>query len=254
MGHGAGSYEAWWAEHGSLAMFIRDAHSLYLEVLAELGVLGFLLLVAAFSAGLVTSMIRLRRLPNEEARDLAAPTAAFVAFGAAAAIDWMWELTVVSAVAFACLALMVGPLPGSVGRERRLTLRPAIVVAGLTAAWFLVCMQAIPYLSELRIRASQQAAARGDGVAALDAAESARAIQPWAASPWLQVALVREELGDLRAAESTIARARDQDSSDWRLWLVTARLQTKLGDVAAARASLRRAKGLNPRSPLFHDG
>jgi len=70
----------------------------------------------------------------------------------------------------------------------------------------------------------------------------------------LQVALVREELGDLRAARSAIARAREHDSSDWRLWLVSARLQTKLGDVAAARASLRRARGLNPRSPLFHDG
>ena len=73
----------------------------------------------------------------------------------------------------------------------------------------LVCLQAIPYLSELRIRASQEAAARGDGVAALEAAQSARAIQPWAASPWLQVALVREELGDLQAAESAIAPALD---------------------------------------------
>ena len=42
-----------------------------------------------------------------EALDLAAPTAVFVAFTAAAAIDWMWEMTVVSAVAFSCLALMV---------------------------------------------------------------------------------------------------------------------------------------------------
>ena len=59
LGHGAGSYEAWWAEHGSLAVFVRDAHSLYLETLAELGVLGFLLLVGGVSrSGLVTALSR----------------------------------------------------------------------------------------------------------------------------------------------------------------------------------------------------
>ena len=253
-GHGAGSYEAWWAEHGTLAVFIRDAHSLYLEVLAELGVVGFLLLAAAFATGLLTALSRLRRSRDGESRDLAAVTALFLAFCAAAAIDWMWELTVVSAVAFVCLALIVGPASDSAARQRRATSRPALVAVGLTAAWLLVCAQAIPYLSELRIRASQEAAARGDGVAALDAAESARAIQPWAASPWLQLALVREEGGDLEAAATAIARARARDSSDWRLWLVTARLQTKLGNVPSARASLGRARSLNPRSPLFDGG
>ena len=248
-GHGAGSYEAWWAEHGSLAMFVRDAHSLYLETLAELGVLGFILIVAAFATGLLTALSRLRT-SDSESRDLAALTAVFLAFCTGAAIDWMWELTVVAAVGFACLALMVAPLPRAVG-ERRGSLRPALVVAGLGAAWFLVCLQAIPYLSELRMRASQEAAARGDDLAALHAAQSARQIQPWAASPWLQVALVREELGDLRAAGTAVAEARERDSSDWRLWLVSARLQTKLGDVAGARSSLRRARQLNPRSPLF---
>ena len=81
----------------------------------------------------------------------------------------MWELTVVSIVGFACLALIVRPLPVS-PLARQLTLRPPFVVAGLLAAWFVVCFQATSYLGELRIRASQDAAARGDRVAALDAA------------------------------------------------------------------------------------
>jgi tetratricopeptide (TPR) repeat protein len=235
-------------------VFVRDAHSLYLEMLAEVGVLGFLLLVAAFSVGLATSLNRLRQLPAESACALAAPTAAFIAFAVAAAFDWMWELTVVSVVAFACLALMVGTQPDRDGRTSGWTVRSGAVISGLVAAWFLICMQAIPYLSELRIRASQEAAARGDGAAALDAAESARAIAPWASSPWLQLALVREELGDLDDAEQAVTHARDNDPSDWRLWLVSARLETKLGRVEEARASLDRARRTNPRSPLFHPG
>ena len=212
LGHGAGAFEAWWAERGSLALFVRDAHSLYVETLAEVGAFGLLLLVAAFSIGLLTAVTRIRRLPPDHGRNLAAPTAVFVAFLAAAAIDWVWELTAVSLVGVACLGLMVAPLPEPVIATRRVALRPALVVAGLTAAWLAVCIQAIPYLGELRIRASRDAVARGDLDSALEAAESARAIQPWAASPWLQVALVREELGDLRAG-----RIGDRTCADSRL-------------------------------------
>ena len=45
-GRGAGSFESWWAEHGSFGYFIRDAHSLYAETLGELGLIGLGLLAA----------------------------------------------------------------------------------------------------------------------------------------------------------------------------------------------------------------
>src|SRR5262249_37562207 len=40
-GHGSGSFEVWWAQHGTGGGFVRDAHSLYLETLGELGIIGF---------------------------------------------------------------------------------------------------------------------------------------------------------------------------------------------------------------------
>ena len=43
VGGGAGSWGAWWAQHGSVALIAHDAHSLYLETLAELGVVGLVL-------------------------------------------------------------------------------------------------------------------------------------------------------------------------------------------------------------------
>ena len=39
-GIGPGTFEFWWARHGSYSGFVRNAHSLYLESLAELGILG----------------------------------------------------------------------------------------------------------------------------------------------------------------------------------------------------------------------
>ena len=82
-------------------------------------------------------------------------------------------------------------------------------------------------------------------------ANAARDIQPWAASPYVQLALVNEEAGELARARDWIDEAIDRDRRNWRLWLVLARLETKLGYPRAAADSLRRAIELNPRSPVF---
>ena len=59
---GAGSYQSWWSEHASLPLFVRDAHSLWLETLAELGVVGLLLLATAFGAAFVAALAAAGRL------------------------------------------------------------------------------------------------------------------------------------------------------------------------------------------------
>jgi Tfp pilus assembly protein PilF len=115
----------------------------------------------------------------------------------------------------------------------------------------LVVLEAIPLLSTMKIRQSQEAATSGDLTQALDDARGARSLEPWAASPDLQVALVFEAGGNLPAAIVAIREAVAHDESDWRLWLVAARLETKAGEFDAARASLARARALNPRSSLF---
>jgi Tfp pilus assembly protein PilF len=86
---------------------------------------------------------------------------------------------------------------------------------------------------------------------ALSAARAARRLEPWAASPRLQLALVLEQDGDLDAARGQIQSAVERDPEDWRLWLVKSRLETKAGAPAVAAASYSRARALNPRSPLF---
>ena len=111
-GRGAGSYGAWWLQHRTLSLFVVDAHSLYVEVLGQLGIVGFILIVGAFLAGIVTAVRRLLRIEAEERVTLAAVTATFVAFAIAAGVDWMWELTIVPVVASYAS-------PWRRGRERR---------------------------------------------------------------------------------------------------------------------------------------
>jgi hypothetical protein len=256
-GGGAGSYEAWWAEHGSIVMFVRDAHSLYLETLAELGIPGLLLVVGLVAVGLATGVLRLWRAPaNREL--LAAATAAFAAYVVAAGIDWMWELTVVSLVAVVLLALVTGPAtapaPAGIAPAGR-SARAPIALAIATAAIALVAISGhgIALLTAVQLEESEAAVARGNLVGALESARAARRVQPWAASPHLQLALVQEQAGALELARASIAEAIERNRVDWRLWLVQARLEATAGAVREAARSFLRAAELNPRSPLFAD-
>jgi tetratricopeptide (TPR) repeat protein len=256
-GHGAGSYEAWWAAHGTIPMFVRDAHSLYLEALGELGIGGGLLIVFV-ALGLVVAVRRVLQSEEPERATFAALAAAVVAYAVGAGIDWMWELTIVSVVGIAIFGLLCGPATVPALRPGEVRIGPppprrrfAVVAAGLGVAWLLICAQAIPLLAQLQIGDSQEAARRGNLSGALEDAFAARKLEPWASSPYLQLALLQEEKGDLPAARDWIAKAIERDREDWRLWLVRARLETKQGEISAARASLDQATRLNPRSPLF---
>jgi tetratricopeptide (TPR) repeat protein len=182
------------------------------------------------------------------------------AFYFGAGVEWIWQLSAVAGIGIACLALLVGPAGSSealrpVANDARPAARRvprfAIGLIALAIGWLVLCAQAIPWLADLQLKASAAAIGRNDGRSALTHALDAKSIQPWAASPYLQLALVDEQRGDLNAAHSWIEKAIQRNPVDWRLWLVAARLETKRSDLPAARKSLRRAEDLNPRSPLF---
>jgi hypothetical protein len=267
-GGGAGSYESWWAQHGSIDWFVRNAHSLWLETLGELGMIGLLLLSGTFVVALVAGAARLRVGSGEERTTVAALIAVVIAFVVGSALDWVWQLPVVPIVALAALGLLVGPAtaaragraetapPPAADSSAPRPLSPGPLRFGARAAlvlvaWLVVVVQAIPFLADQEVGASRRAAARGDIPAAVDHARSAQAVEPWASSPRLQLALAYEELGNNPPARRHLARAIERDSEDWRLRVVDARLAVKAGDIPAARRALARARSLNPRSRLL---
>jgi O-antigen ligase len=253
LGRGASTYEASWAQNGTLQLFVRDAHSLYLETLGELGSIGLVLLAGALVAIFAVGARRLLvALPPQRAAG-AALLGVLAAYAFEAGFDWMWELTAVSAVAFLAAGLLVGrgTLPEAPPPERGGWFWRA---AGVIGALLLLALQVPPLLSELKIRESREAAAQGAVEEAVEDARAARSLAPWSASPRLQLGLAEELTGDIPAARTSVAEALDRDPIDWRLWLVAARLETKAGDFDAAQESLARAAELNPRSRLFDDG
>ncbi len=263
-GIGAGGYEAYWHQHGSLVMPVRDAHSLFIESLAELGVVGLLLILGFVGFAVVSGA---RRGPTFSREGVLGAALAILAAGIlSAAIDWTWELPACFGLVVLAAALLTGPAtlepeamgppPGALdgGREpypRRRPRRVWLGVGTLLVAGAAIWAGGIVFLTETKLGDSVEAVSANDLPAAAQDARDARAIQPWAAAPRLQLALVEELAGRLRAANRDLGEAIERAPRDWQLWFVRARLEVKLGDVAAARRALARARKLNPRAPFL---
>jgi len=98
-GEGAGSFEVRWMQTRDLDVKVRDAHSLPLETLGELGAVGMLLLLG-FVAAVATGVSRcLQGRGAIRPAEAAAVTAAFVVWLAHASVDWDWEMPALTAPA-----------------------------------------------------------------------------------------------------------------------------------------------------------
>ena len=100
LGTGAGTFGHYWTRSAKPLEFggALDAHSLYLETLAELGPLGLLLLAAMLLAPL-RGMIR-----HRFAVHVPAAAGAYAAFLVHAGLDWDWEMPAVVVAALCCAA------------------------------------------------------------------------------------------------------------------------------------------------------
>jgi len=101
LGSGAGSFYLSWREHRTVSTNVRDAHSLYLESLSELGPVG-LVLVMAIVAVPLGAAVRRRGDPIA-----AAAAAGFGVYALHAGLDWDWEMPVVTLVGLGCAGALL---------------------------------------------------------------------------------------------------------------------------------------------------
>jgi len=247
-GVGAGNWELYWNVHPKLPTVVHNAHSVYLETLAELGPLG-LALLAVFLA--LAARGGWRRVGQGEPE--ATALIAVLAIGAlGAGIDWTFQLPAVFAPVLIAAALALcrsDPKPLRRGAARAALI--ATAVAGWVAAWG----AGITLVANERLASSHDAAARGDlAAAAADARDAAR-VEPFSPAPRLQLALVEQAAGNLDAAATDARAAIDLASLDWQGWLVASRIAAAAGDHKDAALSLGVAQALAPVAlPGFRPG
>src|SRR5204862_4927479 len=116
--------------------FIRNAHSLYLETFAELGIVGLALILVFVLTPLVAGARRALRSTGDARARLAATTAACAAFAVAAGIDWAWQLAVIPAAFLLLAGAILGPLIADRGAptDRRASTWSSSLLGRLTLA------------------------------------------------------------------------------------------------------------------------
>jgi hypothetical protein len=235
VGHGAGSYEYLWYERRPSASIIRDAHSLYAEVFAELGFVGVVLLGLAVLVPLVGAV---RARGNWI---VPASAGAYAAWVAHTGMDWHWEVVGVTVV-----ALLIGGvslLAADRGAVRPLTglarwpLLAGSVVLTIVSLFILVGNQAL--------FAGREALTRKDWSGAAKHARLSERLLPWSFEPQVVLGDAAARRGDRTRALAEYRRAVAADSRNWVVWL-------RLGQVARGmerRHAYVRVRELNPREP-----
>jgi O-antigen ligase len=234
VGGGAGSYQRYWLRHRPADLPVRDAHSLYLETLAELGPLGLALLLCALAAPLV-ALGAARRHPL-----VAAALGAYAAFLVHAGIDWDWEMTAVTFAALACgIALLLAALGEDappLGRAERVAGVALTAAVGVVAVGGFVGNRAEASAAD-ELDAAQLGAAAAD-------ARQARRWEPWSADPWRLLGESQLQLGEVAKARESFLRGLEKDRGSWELWLDLA--LTERGE--RRQQALTRVERLNPLS------
>ncbi len=259
LGHGAGTYEFSWEEQRSMELPVHDAHSLYLEAFSDLGLVGGLLVLGMVGSLLWIGLGAWRAAPHPQREAYAALLAAMLAFAIGAGIDWFWEIGGVGAVFFLAAGVLVGVRCAQLARQSRREQaqegrRYGFAVSALAIGWIAAVALVGPLLVDREIHASQDAAARGDVANAVNHASRARSIEPWAASPYVQLGLLAQLQQDYPNAIAHFTDAIERESGNWQLYYLRSKVEHEAGDDASARVDLERARRLNPRAECLREG
>jgi hypothetical protein len=247
VGVGAGSYQFLWNRRQLDTETVRNAHSLWLENLAELGVPGLVLIVVLAGCALgVAIVVRRRSQRRLSAGASTALLCMFAIYLLSASVDWMWQSTAVTVLALSGVAGVAARLS-----ERRPAWRWPVRTAVVVLAVLAGLVQVPGLLSTLEIGRSQAAARAGSPAQALAWANDAVSAEPWSATAYEQRALVLESAGRLAPAAVDERRAVTREPTNYIHWLLLARIQTERGRYGSALADYQRARRLGRLARVF---
>lgn len=232
LGEGAGSFGRWWMQERWAETGARNAHNLYLEMLAEVGPVGLLLIVALVGGVLAALVPGRGSLPVGTAA-----AGSLVVFGQAL-LDWDWEIPIVMLPA---LALGAAAIAESFGQGQALasSRRPRVPLA---LSCLVLVLVAVVVDRGNRTVASAEKLLAADPGRAIDQARRAERWLPWSVRPTLVLAEAQRLVGEREGSRASARRATRADPESWRAWYDLALVT----DDAEQQRAAARAYALSP--------
>jgi O-antigen ligase len=243
VGKGAGTFADTFAQHRPTTDVVHDAHSIYMETLNELGIVGLVLLLTA----IITVLARTAARARGPGRPLyAALFAVLLAWAIHAGIDWDWEMPVLTFVFFALGGFALSRPLAESGPQWGLAPR-ARTFLGLGCA-LLVVAPAYVWLSQRKLDDARFAFAARNCPGATRGALSSISILGVRAESYEILGYCDIRQGTPALAVRMIDKAISLDPNNWNYHydLALARAAAGLDPRNAARDAL----SLNPLDPL----
>ena len=247
-GIGAGNYDRTYFLERRTLEDVRQAHSLPLQVLGELGLIGgvaLLLFVGAVLAGFARRA-RAARGSEVELGLAVAGGGMFLIWLVHTSVDWLHLIPGLTGIALCGAAVLVAPWVRARATEG--TPPVALVVAGACVLAVLVgaVLTGRVALAD-KYRADAQEAAATDPRRALEKAADSLALNDESLPAYYARASAFARLGDYRRARASLLEAGRREPHDFVTWGLLGDLALRRGDLAQARRDYGRAARLNPR-------
>lgn len=239
-GNGSGTYSVLWFRQRETEYRVIDGHSLYLEALAEIGIVGLLLILGA--AALMLGVF-IRRAQGRDRPLYAAVLAGGLLWAVHAGIDWDWEMPAATMWVFAAAGSAAAaslPRAAEIAPRLRLGLRIAVPVVALVLAITPLRIAR----SEAASRSAKQAFAQRDCATATAKARDTVDALDVTPEPHEILGYCLIRAGDGSGAVSEFHTALKKDPDNWRVWYGLAVAQAVAGQ--DPRPSVKRARALNP--------
>jgi len=251
-GVGAGNYDTTYYRERRNPQPAPQPHSLEMQELGELGIVGALGLLL-FVGGVLLGIFRGERAPPRLDRWVVVASAGiFLAWLAHTSVDWLHNIAGLTGIALVAAGVVVASPEPAKSNRRWLGSGWArvAVVAGVALLAVLAASEGRRYAADRYLeRAYSKLGSNPRG--ALGEAEQALDLNPDSLQAHYAAAGAYARLGRYEPARATLRAATRKEPSDYVPWVLLGDLALRHGDVALARADYRHATALSPYDTNF---
>jgi UDP-GlcNAc:undecaprenyl-phosphate GlcNAc-1-phosphate transferase len=248
-GVGAGNFDRTYFLERRTSEDVRQAHSIELQALGELGLVGGLAL-ALFVGGVLAGFVRRAVAARRSTTDAGMAVAGggmFIAWLVHTSVDWLHLIPGLTGIALCGAAVLLAPWVRRRSGPQRTGTRRAVVVASALIVVFAAAQLGRSTLAERNLEQGRAALASGDPAGALAESDASLSLNGESLPAHYLRAAALAQADEYAPARATLSAAAALEPHDFVPPALLGDIAVRRGDLRQARRDYGRAAALNPR-------